>query len=223
MVLNIIRMFKSITRKATPLLAFTIGLVAFPREYQRNSAPPFVSNQEILSKIESTSEYKLALTDPNATKHTASEAFPHQHRKNYVTTGILSGESYFEIDPVCFVNSNRKEFTSFHHLGSKLILSDGQIHNGIVSTLLDEGLCACGFPSLPVKKGVTGSLSIDFKNQAKPESNVVLKAKVVQVKGRKVVIEGNLSDLDTGEEIASAKCVLVQPKWFKYLAWVNVI
>ncbi|QEL62169.1 hypothetical protein SBP28_004180 [Candidozyma auris] len=95
------------------------------------------------------------------------------------------------------------------------------LHNGITATILDEGLCACGFSSLPSKRGVTANLTIDFKNQAQPQSTVVLRAKVAEAKGRKVVIDGTLSTFPThlGEkpmEIASAKCVLVEPKWFKY-------
>lgn len=213
-------MFKTIFRTTTPLAAFALGVVGFPRSWLNGGAPPIDNNAEILDSISTSPEFR-ALEAKGTAKHTSSSAFPHQHRANYITTGILSGRGHFEIDPVVFVDND--ELVSFYHLGEKLVSTDGQIHNGIVSTLLDEGLCTCGFGSLPAKKGVTASLSIDFKSQAQPESNVVLRAHVVEKKGRKVVIEGNLSDLATGVEIASAHCVLVQPKWFRYLLWVNVI
>ena len=101
-----------------------------------------------------------------------------------------------------------------------------QIHNDVVSTILDECLCACGFSKLPSKKGVTAKLSIDFLNQARPESTVVLRAKVTEAKGRKVVIQGRLELLAAAAHesipIASAECVLVEPKWFKYFSWLQL-
>ncbi|CAK9435786.1 uncharacterized protein LODBEIA_P04720 [Lodderomyces beijingensis] len=224
-------MFRGLVRKTVPLVAFGVGLAAFPKEWRKgnfNTDKKLIHiNNLVLKQIEATDEYQKLISNPDYKKYTSSKAFPEQHHKNYVNTGLLFGPNLMEIDPVVFVNDKTGELTSFYHLGDKLISQDGQIHNGIVSTILDEGLCSAGFPLLPSKKGVTASLSIDFKNQAPPQSTVVLHAKVKEAKGRKVVIEGYLETLPTTKSekpllIAESKCVLVEPKWFKYFRWLQV-
>lgn len=179
-----------------------------------------------MAKIESSSLYKRLDKDPANIKYYTSEMFPEQHHKNHVGTGLLFGPNLFEVDPVLFINESKGELTGFYHLGKELISQDGLIHNGVTSTILDEGLCACGFAKLPSKKGVTANLTINFHNQAPPDSTVVLRAKVVEHKGRKVVIEGTLSMFSLGDakttEIASSTCVLVEPKWFRYFRWLDL-
>ncbi|KAK6465086.1 HotDog domain-containing protein [Scheffersomyces coipomensis] len=224
-------MFKRLVRTSVPLIAFGVGVAAFPVNYRKGNwreKKLLHINESIVNQISSTDEYKALIEDPNTSRYNSSDAFPDQHHKNYVGTGLLFGPDLFEIDPIVFLNEKQGELTSFYHLGDKLISQDGKIHNGIVSTILDEGLCSCGFPLLPSKKGVTASLSIDFKNQAPPGSTVVLRAKVVEAKGRKVVIEGNLETLpfnkdETPIQIAHSRCILVEPKWFKYFAWFQII
>ena len=223
-------MFRSLVRKTTPLLAFGVGIAAFPKDWRKGQFGDkklLVINDSVLEQIRSTDRYKQLVNDPNLKHYNSSHAFPDQHHKNYVNTGLLFGPDLMEIDPIVFLDEKNGELTSFYHLGDKLISQDGQIHNGIVSTILDEGLCSAGFPKLPSKKGVTASQLIDFKNQAPPQSTVVLHAKVKEAKGRKVVIEGYLETLPLNKSetpllIAESKCVLVEPKWFKYFAWLQV-
>lgn len=221
-------MFKGIVRKTVPLMAFGVGIVVFPQDWKKNKFGEqklLNINESVLQQIQNTTEYKTLNNDPSYTLHKKSEMFPDQHHNNYIGTGLLFGPDLFEIDPIVFLNEEKGLLTSFYHLGDQLISQDGQIHNGIVSTILDEGLCTCGFPLVPSKKGVTAKLSIDFKNQAPPGSTVVLRANVIEVKGRKAVIEGDLQTLpmNPGElpiVIAQSKCILVEPKWFKYFAWI---
>ncbi|KAK6882295.1 hypothetical protein K6H10_000935 [Candida tropicalis] len=248
-------MFKSIFRKTVPLVAFGAGLTAFPKDWRKGQFGDkklLVINDSVLQQIESSDIYKELSANTNLRMYNSShkfpdqhhknyvntgllfgpdlmeiDPFPDQHHKNYVNTGLLFGPDLMEIDPVVFIDENVGELTSFYHLGDKLISQDGQIHNGVVSTILDEGLCSAGFPLLPSKKGVTAKLSIDFKNQAPPQSTVVLHAKVKEHKGRKVVIEGYLETLPVNKSekpllIAESRCVLVEPKWFKYFRWLQV-
>ncbi|EMG50757.1 hypothetical protein SBY92_001534 [Candida maltosa Xu316] len=223
-------MFKSLVRKTTPLIAFGVGLAAFPKEWRKGQFSDrklLVINDSVLDQIKSTDTFKTLLANPDLKHYNSSNKFPDQHHHNYVNTGLLFGPDMMEIDPIVFIDEKKGELTSFYHLGDKLISQDGQIHNGIVSTILDEGLCSAGFPLLPSKKGVTARLSIDFKNQAPPRSTVVLHAKVKDAKGRKVVIEGYLETLPLNKDekpllIAESKCVLVEPKWFKYFSWLQV-
>lgn len=223
-------MFRGTVRKTIPLFAFAVGAVAFPKDWRKGQ---FLTdrklnhiNDSVIQQIEATDEYKRLVSNPNVKHYTSSKSFPQQHRNNYINTGILFGPDLMEIDPLVFVNESTGELTSFYHLGDKLISQDGQIHNGIISTILDEGLCSAGFSKLPSKRGVTASLLIDFENQAPPQSTVVLHSKVKEAKGRKVVIEGYLETLSDSVEkpllIAKANCVLVEPKWFKYFSWLQI-
>lgn len=218
------------TRLTTPVLAFGAGLALFPAEWRQSKLqPPKLThfNEDALDKILKSDLFNKLKNDSNYRMYYSSQSFPQQHHKNFVSRGMLFGPDLFEVDPVVFLNESDGELTAFYHLGKELVSGDGLLHNGITSTILDEGLCACGFSKLPSKRGVTANLTIDFKNQAQPQSTVVLRAKVDESKGRKVVISGTLLTFPTrrGElpmEIASAKCILVEPKWFKYLRWLQV-
>ncbi|PSK37953.1 hypothetical protein C7M61_003204 [Candidozyma pseudohaemuli] len=225
--MSILRRF---TRLTTPVLAFGAGLALFPAEWRKSKFQPAKLthfNKDALDKISKSDLFQQLKSDPNYKMYYNSQSFPQQHHKNFVSRGMLFGPDLFEVDPVVFLNESSGELTAFYHLGKELVSGDGMLHNGITSTILDEGLCACGFSKLPSKKGVTANLSIDFKNQAQPQSTVVLRARVEEAKGRKVVIKGNLLVFPTriGEkpmEIASAKCVLVEPRWFKYFRWLQI-
>lgn len=216
-------------RIATPVAAFTAGYLMFPNDWKKGKwkyRQLTHMNPEVEAKIAGSDLYKQLAGNPAIEMRRASDTFPAQHRLNHVGLGILSGPHLFEIDPIVFVNEARGELTAFYHLGRRLVSADGRIHNGVTATILDEGLCMCGFPKLPSKKGVTGQLSIDFKNQAPPESTVVLRASVKEIKGRKVVIDGVLLTFPfdglAEMEIAHGRCVLVEPKWFKYLLWLQI-
>lgn len=223
-------LLRRFTRLTTPVLAFGAGLALFPAEWRRSKFQPTKLthfNQEALDKISKSDLFKQLKDDPNYKMYNNSESFPKQHHENFVSRGMLFGPDLFEVDPVVFLNETSGELTAFYHLGKELVSGDGMLHNGITSTVLDEGLCACGFSKLPSKKGVTANLTIDFKNQAQPQSTVVLRARVEEAKGRKVVIKGNLLVFPTrfGEqpmEIATASCVLVEPKWFRYFRWLQI-
>lgn len=222
-------MFRTFTRLTVPVVAFGAGFALFPAQWKKGNWQPLKLthiNTAVLTKIENSTLYKQLEQDENTSKYYNSETFPEQHRKNHVGSGLLFGPNLFEVDPILFINEKNGELTGFYHLGKELISQDGQIHNGVTATILDEGLCACGFAKLPSKRGVTANLTIDFHNQAQPDSTVVLQAKVVENRGRKVVIEGTLSTfpLDGARpmEIASSRCVLVEPKWFRYFRWIDL-
>lgn len=222
--------WRPLIRYTTPIAAFGAGLVLFPADWRKSKhSPPKLTtfNHEALEKIRKSDLFRQLQNDPHYKMYHSSEAFPQQHHKNLVSRGMLFGPDLFEVDPVIFLNESAGELTAFYHLGKELVSGDGMIHNGITSTILDEGLCACGFAKLPSKRGVTANLTINFKKQAQPQATVVLRAKVAEAKGRKVVINGSLLTYPTkvGEkavEIASAKCILVEPKWFKYFRWLQI-
>lgn len=142
---------------------------------------------------------------------------PESHKFNQVSQGLLSLG-----DPIMMINKTDGESVVFGTTNHNLVGLDGKIHNGIILTLLDESLCFCGFNKLPNKRGVTAKLTVNFDKKLEPNSKFILTSKVVNSRGRKVTIEGNIKSLDNGDTIANAECILVEPKWFKYLSWVEL-
>lgn len=225
--MSLYRTFRTFARITTPLIGFGVGFAFFPADWRRGKWQPrklVHFNEDALHRIEQLELYKLLNSDTSLRKIYTSETFPTQHRQNHVGSGLLFGPDLFEVDPVLFIDEDKGELTAFYHLGKELVSLDGRIHNGVTATILDEGLCMCGFSKLPSKRGVTAKLSIDFNEQAPPDSTVVLRAKVVEAKGRKVVIRGSLETFDDGKpvEIATLECIMVEPRWFKYLRWLQL-
>lgn len=222
-------LFRSFVRITTPVLAFGAGFLLFPADWRKSlwlARKLTHFNPDALRAVELSDLYKELDSRPGIKKYYNSESFPEQHHYNHVGRGMLFGPNLFEIDPVVFLDNENGTFTGFYHLGSELISTDGLIHNGITATILDEGLCTCGFSKLPSKRGVTANLNIKYLNQAPPNSTLVLKAKVIEAKGRKVTIEGDLLTFPTNGgtpmQIASSTCVLVEPRWFKYFSWLQI-
>lgn len=223
-------MLRRTSRIVTPLAAFAAGYMMFPKEWRKSHHLQGMAahvNESVVRQLEATTEFTELKQNPNFRHYMFGDAMPQQHRKNHIGHGLLSGPDMFEIEPIAFLDEEHGELVSFYHLGKQLTSQDNQIHNGVVSTILDEGLCICGFPKLPSQKGVTAQLAIDFKNQAPPDTTVRLSAKVVEAKGRKVVIRGFLETfpMDGGDaiRIADAECVLVEPKWFRYFLWFKLV
>ena len=113
-------MFRSLVRKTTPLLAFGVGIAAFPKDWRKGQFGDkklLVINDSVLEQIRSTDRYKQLVNDPNLKHYNSSHAFPDQHHKNYVNTGLLFGPDLMEIDPIVFLDEKNGELTSFYHLG----------------------------------------------------------------------------------------------------------
>ncbi|CAB4255905.1 similar to Saccharomyces cerevisiae YBL095W Putative protein of unknown function [Maudiozyma barnettii] len=205
--------------------------------YSKSKQPLYLQRLDILHKISNQPLYKELMMDPDV-KHTfQSEGIPQGHRFYHVGQGQLFGPGKLEIDPLVFMNEKKGEIVVFYHLGKDLGNERGQIHKGVLSLLLDEGLCFCGFPRLPNKRGVTAKLSIEFAKEIPQDSTIVLRAHVSESKGRKCIIDGSLESLpqrniinkilrqggsSDGTIYVKSKCILVEPKWFKYFSWVNL-
>lgn len=181
-----------------------------------------VQNVNILERIEASAEYKRVASSSNFKQARLIDSVPESYRQNHVALGLLFGQSLFETSPILYINRSEGELVGFYYIGSKLNDQYGKLHNGILGLLLDEGLCFCGFSRLPSKRGVTGKLAIEYVNQVPPNTAVVVKAKVKESKGRKVVIDGWVETMNDKVLLAKAHCILVEPKWFKYFSWLRV-
>jgi acyl-coenzyme A thioesterase PaaI-like protein len=215
-------------RAALSTAFFGIGFATFARAWpsdslEENSKKLEQQRVEIIDQIKNTANYHELISNDKFVPSTQSARVPGEHQINHVTQGLLFGPHHLEIDPIVFMNNTDHELQAYYHLGQKLTSYDGKIHNGLLSTLLDELLCFCGFPLLPSGRGVTGKLSVEFDQQAKPDTTVLLKAKVKEHRGRKVVIEGHIETVEAKPKIiARAECILVEPKWFKYFSWLSI-
>ncbi|CCF59148.1 hypothetical protein KAFR_0G01150 [Kazachstania africana CBS 2517] len=236
-----------------PTLGFSLGFVTFLKAWPDESTalslsdpvhPHFrtgrqsfsLQREDILEKIAKLPLYKQLINDPKVTHSVQSETIPHKHIPYHVGQGQLFGPSKLEIDPLIFRNEDEGTLVVFYHLGKGLSNENKKIHKGILSLLLDEGLCYCGFPLLPSKRGVTARLNLNFHEDIPEDSTIILRAKVSEIKGRKCVIDGTLESLPskslfsyflgkhgTSDTIyCSAHCILVEPKWFKYLNRFNI-
>lgn len=215
---------KAITRPILLSGAFAFGLAMFIRPWpitplsKRPNPSQFKLEADLQANDNET--YLRVVNDKGFKKVQASSLIPEAHKLNHVGQGLLNGPNHLDIGPLLYINKSKGEMIAFTKLGPGLVGSDGKIHNGIVSTLLDELLCFCGFPKLPNKRGVTASLDIEFLQRVEPDSVIIINGKVVNHKGRKCVIEGDVTNLKTGELLAKANCILVEPKWFRYFNWV---
>ncbi|CCE63162.1 hypothetical protein TPHA_0E00670 [Tetrapisispora phaffii CBS 4417] len=237
-------MFKIINRGVLlPALGFGLGVATSMDVWPRTQLPlhdetllPHLrsvkegQNNDVLEKISRLHEYQeLTGASSHFTKQfVQSQKIPSAHHSNHVGQGLLFGRRKLEIDPLVFHNEAEREIVGFYHIGADLSGDNDKVHYGILSLILDESLCYCGFSCLPSKRGVTARLSVHFNTELPANSTIMLKAKVSEVKGRKCIINGTLSLVDTdtavvsGVPFANAECILVEPKWFKYLNWVDM-
>lgn len=197
-----------------------------PRELvQHKSFKSNLSISEQCAKLQSYEHFKdssvfqkyINDTSKNYVLFDMEKLIPAAHKYNQVSRGLLNLN-----DPIVLIDRKEGELVLFGKTANADIVGfDGKIHNGIVLTLLDESLCFCGFDKLPNKRGVTANLNVNFDGKLQPNSTFILTAKVEDARGRKVKINGDIKSLN-GDAVADAKCLLVEPKWFKWLTWVDL-
>ncbi|KAK5734863.1 hypothetical protein LTR17_008635 [Elasticomyces elasticus] len=109
-----------------------------------------------------------------------------------------------------------------HNLTGGTLL--GEVHGGLLATLLDEGLARACFPALPNKVGVTASLKIDYRVPCPAGSYIVLKAQTTKVEGRKAWVKGWIEllgdDEGEGTKLVEAEALFIEPKGAKHMARV---
>ena len=251
-----------------PTAGFTLGVGAFVKAWPddagvlslndpqtpaelisatKSRQPMELQRVDILAQIEKSEVYNKLAQDEKMHHVLFSEKIPSGHREYHVGQGLLFGKGKLEIDPLVFHDVNHGELTVIYHLGAELGNRDGNVHKGLLSLLLDEALCYCGFPLLPSKRGVTARLSLEFFEDIPVDTTIILKANVKEIKGRKCIIEGHLEQFplevssrngtrswnlphiwgfnhkqEIAKKFAKANCILVEPTWFKYFKWLDM-
>ncbi|ODQ65116.1 hypothetical protein NADFUDRAFT_83192 [Nadsonia fulvescens var. elongata DSM 6958] len=216
-------------------------------EYQYLQSHPIIKTLRN-ETIEITDSENNSLTKfiPRWKEFRQADVIPDFHKSVYLLTGLLSGEGLLNVDPIFFQSipaakqatpyrsdqpikpspeASDYRLKGFYHVGSGLATnqSSGILHQGVLTTLMDEGLCRCGFPALPNKYGVTAKLELDFIKRVHDDSYLVLNATAIETKGRKVVVQGDIRDLQSGDLIVQGQVVLVEPWWAKYLLMISNI
>lgn len=223
--------------------------------YNYNHFGPKPTPQEIEHELENIPEYRFIyhhpyvqalreeLVENEKTKKLQNkwkeeryyDAIPLLHKGHMVTSSLLKGNGALTVEPLIFQDTDQGELVVFYHVGDRVDGHHGIVHGGFLATLIDEGLTRCGFPSLPHKYGVTASLEMNYRAPTPSNSYIVLKGKVQDVKGRRVITKGTLETLPnyhidekTGKSVVDNKpttlvegnMVLVEPKWAKYFLWM---
>ena len=185
-----------------PVLGFGLGFGYFVKPWHLDESsmqtlhrPLNDQRKDVLDQLRETEWVKKLKSSSGIEMHRQSEKIPAPHRDYHVGQGLLYGPSKLEIDPVVFSNLDENRISVIYHLGENLSNEKGKVHKGVLSLLLDEALCFCGFPTLPNKRGVTASLAIEFEKDVPVDSTIVLNAQVVETKGRKCIIKGTLESL----------------------------
>lgn len=102
------------------------------------------------------------------------------------------------------------------HLGRALCGHDGIIHGGLLATVFDETLARNALMNISTHIGVTANLNINYRSPCMADQFVVVKTRLDEKKGRKVVVSGSMETLE-GERIADANAIFVEPKWAQFL------
>lgn len=229
---------------AAPTAGFGLALALFLRPWPQLhedalksvtlKRPVHQQRQDILDQLQRHPIYADLIRRENVEQWSQSEKILHPHRDYHVGQGLLYGQGSLEIDPLVLHDPDSRELVVFYHLGRNLANEKGNVHKGVISLLLDEALCYCGFPTLPSKAGVTARLDLQFHQDVPTDCTVVLRARVHESKGRKCTITGSLETLpykpwynplgsESSTTLATATCILVEPKWFKHLQWMRVL
>ncbi|EJD07767.1 Thioesterase/thiol ester dehydrase-isomerase [Fomitiporia mediterranea MF3/22] len=142
--------------------------------------------------------------------------YPEEQRINHLTAGALRGPGKLALPPVLRVKRDESESLAVIHFGRGLCGHDGVVHGGLIATILDESLGRLAIVNVPEKIAVTATLTVDYKAPTKADQFVVVRCRVVELKGRKAIVEGSIEDVN-GALLARAKGLFVQPKYAKLL------
>jgi len=137
---------------------------------------------------------------------------PQERLANHFTGGLLRSPGRIAVPPIVRARKDETETWVFIHLGRGVCGHDGIVHGGLLSTLLDEGCGRNAILAFPSHIGVTANLNLDFRAPTKADQFVVMKTKLIELKGRKAIIHGQIEDLD-GKVLVTAKALFVEPKF----------
>lgn len=206
-----------------PMTGLATGFVFFIVKLNVSDPPrgkPPLQQIDIVQSLQNDQSYKTL--EKTYKGLTYSQMIPNLLRGNNICEDILFDRDRMGNNSMFFKDTKKSSLTAYYYLNYK---TKKTVDNGVLALLFDECLCYCGFSSLPNGKGFTARLDITFERNVPLNTLVVLKAQVLEVKGHKCVINGTLESVPSSDDnsnappvlYAHARCLLVEPKWFKYL------
>ncbi|GJJ13031.1 hypothetical protein Clacol_007280 [Clathrus columnatus] len=206
--------------------SYLLGLFAPPEMFTlfhpRPTPPPPPENSEEANRITARIEKELNELEvlrkcreaPDASEWYEARPYvsiPPERLANHFTGGVIRGPTKIAVPPLVRSRKDETETWVFLHLGTGICGHEGIIHGGLLATLLDEGCARPAFLSFPSRVAVTANLNLNFRAPTKADQFVIMKTKLVELKGRKAVVDGRIEDLD-GKVLVEARGIFVEPK-----------
>ncbi|KAK7036108.1 4HBT domain-containing protein [Favolaschia claudopus] len=217
---------------AVSLGAYTLGSIYPPSTlsllYPRPAPPPppdanspesLAITAALEAELQALPALRALRSQPDANEWYETRpytAIPEEVRVNKFTSGALRGPGKLALFPLARVKRDESEAIIFIHLGRALCGHDGIVHGGMLATLLDEALGRTAVMNFPDKVGVTATLNLKYKAPTKADQFVVMKTKLVELKGRKAFVFGHVETLD-GTVLVEADALFIQPRYAKLL------
>ncbi|THH18808.1 hypothetical protein EW146_g2220 [Bondarzewia mesenterica] len=230
---RIFRALRAVSAVSTIALAtYTFGALYPPTPFtyiSPRAAPPppdpdhpdshayLASLEEQLHALPLLARHRIEGTDDVWYETRPYLSLPEERRANNLTAGALRGPGKLAMPPLVRARKDESESWIFIHVGRGLCGHDGIVHGGLLATLLDEGLARVAIMNLPEKIGVTAKLCINYRAPTRADQFIVLKTRLVELKGRKAIVSGTVEDMD-GTVLVEATATFVQPKYAKLLS-----
>ncbi|KAJ1737390.1 hypothetical protein H4S06_002770 [Coemansia sp. BCRC 34490] len=193
-----------------------------PNSIAGDEPPPLDSNEQtrITNTLLSTGAAKECANHPDEWKRVPYfwpiGRDPSRKGPAAFVPGLLHGYDKLSVEPVAFINRDRKQFVIVLHLGKRLCGHDGIIHGGVQATLLDEITSRPAFWNLPRNIALTANLKVNYRRPVMADQILVFKTWLVDIDGRKAKIAATLEDT-SGNVLTDAEALYVSPSNEKLL------
>ncbi|KAJ9056837.1 hypothetical protein DSO57_1028814 [Entomophthora muscae] len=185
--------------------------------FQEKSRLNHLSELEIVKELEKEKRY---LSEPEVTGYKQiPRYFSSEVRKEFSNQGSLTQATFrgpFRVPfpPSVYYHEALKQSVEVCFIGNQLSDENGNIHEGALTSLLDESFARVAFQQFRTPHMFTANLSIRFKHQLSENSyfKIVTKlASKAEQKSYKAILEARILDLSE-KEIATATAVFLVPK-----------
>ncbi|KAJ2832261.1 hypothetical protein J3B01_004933 [Coemansia erecta] len=132
-------------------------------------------------------------------------------RKSAFVPGTMYAENKLSVEPVVFMNRDRKQFVVITHIGKEMCGHDDIVHGGVQATLFDEITARPAFWNLPRNVALTASLKIAYHKPAIADQIFVFRTHLAKMEGRKAEIAAQLED-SQGNLLSEAEALYISPK-----------
>ncbi|KAJ1856352.1 hypothetical protein LPJ73_002199 [Coemansia sp. RSA 2703] len=137
-------------------------------------------------------------------------------KSSALVPGTLYGPDKLTVEPVIFLNRDRKQFVVILHIGKRLCGHDGIVHGGVQATLFDEITARPAFWNLPRNIALTATLNINYRRPVLADQILVFRTQLKTIEGRKATIAAQLEDTQ-GNLLSDAESLYVSPSNDKLL------